>query len=132
MKNTVIGKECLICDLLEVKSEQVEQVGKLPLAKPGIQRRTDEKELKAADDQAPMVQPPNSTLFSSQSNTETPSINTRAKVTTQTTTSTVPIPLVVTGGFAAGKVLKSNILSYHVHMKLSTRIFIIDISDIYL
>ena len=109
MKNTVKEKACLICDLLEVKSDV--KVGKLPLAKPGIQRRTDENELKAADDQAPLIQPPTNTLPSSQNNTETPSINTKDKVTTPTTTSTVPIPLVVTGGFAAGKALKSNILS---------------------
>ena len=79
-KNTLINTknsdECLICDLLEFKSDTT---GKLPLAKPGVQRRADEVELKGSDDQKPLIQAPTCDTPSSPLRTTIPPKNTAIK-----------------------------------------------------
>ena len=91
--------ECLMCDLLEFKTEK-DHKRNLPYAKPGVQRRADDPEskMKAADDSVPIVQLPDSSM-SLLSKDSTPS-ETLPERTTPTTKSNIPIPIAITGGFS--------------------------------
>ena len=108
--NKPSGKECLICDMLEFKTDTT---GKLPLAKPGVQRRADERELRCSDAQAPIVQQPSSSSFSPASNINLSSNEANRNLVPSSANSTVPIPLGVTGGFGAG-----NISTYDIKITL--------------
>ena len=89
--------ECLMCDLLEFKTEK-DYKANLPYAKPGVQRRADDTLMKPADDSVPIVQLPDNSV-PPLSKDSTPS-ETLPERTTPTTKSSIPIPIAITGGFS--------------------------------
>ena len=99
LKTSKDDDDCLMCDLLEFKTEK-DHKRNLPYAKPGVQRRADDPEskMKAADDSVPIVQLPDNSM-PPLSKDPTPSEK-LPEHTTPTTKANIPIPIAITGGFS--------------------------------